>query len=102
MRFSPSFLRGGLEKFGQMGIEGFVELNVDGYSLAKEGQRANTLSAIINLMGNDHITGSEFLSQAADCADRNKILHPQLLESVDIGPHRDFMGQILVPYTMPR
>ncbi len=83
---------GGIKQgLAQYRTEGLGERNMDNDTLAEEGIDP-ALGAVNELVGNNQVAGFYFLLEAADGINGNDVFHPERLEGIDIGPHRDFGG----------
>ena len=77
-------------------IEGIAEGNVGDNTALEVGPRANTLGAVNDLVGDDKITGLNFLLKTADGGEGNDAADTDRAQGGDIGTGRDLVGGDLV------
>lgn len=92
----------GLDHGGQLGIEGVGEADMADEALLEEGEGADALCAVDNLVGDDKVHGLDVLLEGADGAEGDDAAHADVPQGRDVGARGDLMGRELVVGAVPR
>ena len=90
------------QAFAQVGAERIGEADMHDDAIAEECGGTSGAGSIDDLIGDDHVTGYDFLLQRPDGRDGEDSLHSESLEGPDVGADRNLMRHQSVSDAVPR
>lgn len=85
-----------LHRGGQLGVEGVCEAHMAHEALLEEGEGADALGAVDDLVGHDKVHWPDVLLQRPDGAEGDDGPHTDVSQGGDVGLVGDLMGRKLV------
>src|SRR4029077_20272983 len=96
-----TLLAGNFNHARHLGTDRIGECDVRHYSTAEKGIHAMP-GPVEELVWNDELKRLMLFFQRTDSRDGNHALHPELLETMNVGPKIQFAGQTAVPAPVSR
>lgn len=85
-----------LDDGGDLGVEGVGEADVADDAVLEEGEGADALCAVDDLVGDDKVHGADVLLQGADGAEGDDGAHAEVAQGGDVGAGGHLVGGQLV------